>query len=302
MKEIFISVASYRDTELKYTLKSAVEMASQPSKLHFGIVYQGTDKDRPDFSFLPNYSLISMHPRDAKGAGYARSKAMSLYSDQEYYMQIDSHTQFVQNWDEKLVKQLKLAQSQTKYKAIISAYPLQYHREGSKIFLQTKSTKEFSANPNKQRVKLKKTNEWTSERIEFDDPKRKVPELSNTVLGGFIFTYGSIVKDVPYDPEISFFGEEICFSMRAWTRGYDIYSPTEVLLYHFYGRGGQPKIWKDDSIRKISWKEIQAASYEKQKKVLCGIEHGIFGAGNIRSLAEYEEFVGFDFKQFYGVE
>ena len=73
-------------------------------------------------------------------------------------------------------------------------------------------------------------------------------------------------------------------------------------MYHFYGRGGHPKVWKDDSIRKISWKEIQAASYEKQKRVLCGIEQGIFGAGNVRSLAEYEKFIGFDFKQFYGVE
>lgn len=302
MKDIFISVASYRDKELDSTLRSAVQMASKPDKLHFGIVYQGTERERPDFSFLPKYSLISMHPREARGVGYARSKAMDLYRDEEYYLQIDSHTQFVKDWDIKLLEQLKLAQSQTRYKAIISAYPLQYYRENNKIFLQTKSTNDFSANPNKQKVKLRKTKEWTAERMEFDNLKKGLPELSNTVLGGFIFTYGSIVKDVPYDPEISFFGEEICFAMRAWTRGYDIYSPSEVILYHFYGRGGQPKVWKDDAVRKISWKEIQAKSYEKQKRVLCGIEQGIMGVGSTRTLKEYEKFIGFDFKQFYGVE
>lgn len=302
MKEIFLSVISYRDRELINTLKSAIKNAQQPDKIHFGIVFQDTTKERPDFSFLPNYSLISMHPRDARGAGYARSKAMSLYNNEAYYMQVDSHTQFVKDWDRKCVSQLEKAQGLTTNKAIISYYPTAYHYQNHQIYFSTKPTDQFPAYPTRQFIKLRKSGEWGAERVEFVDPNRSLPELSQTVLAGFVFTYGSIVNDVPYDPEISFFGEELCFAARAWTRGYDIYSPTDDLVYHFYGRGDHPKIWNDDAIRKISWQEIQSMSYEKQKLVLCGIEKGPYGLGNKRNIKQYEDFVGIDFKAFYGVE
>ena len=84
--------------------------------------------------------------------------------------------------------------------------------------------------PTKQKPKLTNRNEWTAERVEFSDAKRLLPELSTTILAGFIFTYGKIVEEIPYDPEISFFGEEICFAVRAWTRGWDIYSPSKKTI------------------------------------------------------------------------
>ena len=113
---IFVSVASYRDTHLKMTLKSAVENAKYPEELKFGIINQDIPRNQIDLSFLSNYSLISMHPKFAKGVGLARSKAMSLYGDETYYCQIDSHTQFAKDWDINSIKQLKLAEQKTNNK------------------------------------------------------------------------------------------------------------------------------------------------------------------------------------------
>ena len=121
------------------------------------------------------------------------------------------------------------------------------------------------------------------------------------MLAGFIFTTGNIIKEIPYDPEISFFGEEICFAVRAWTRGWDIYSPSKVISYHFYTREGYRKIWKDRNIRKVSWKELEDISKERQKNVLCGIEQGDFGLGTYRHVKLYEKMTGFNFKKMYGV-
>ena len=301
MMPIFLSIASYRDEELKHTLRSAVEMAEQPNKIHFGIVHQGTDSERPDMSMLPHYSLISIGVGDARGVGFARAKAMSLYNGEAYYMQVDSHTQFVKDWDRKCIEQLNKAQKLTNNKALISYYPVPYHRDGNNLWIQTKSNSDFKAYPMRQVPFLRKTKEWTAERLDFANKERALPEMSTTVLGGFIFTYGSIVEEVPYDPEISFFGEELCFAARAWTRGWDIFSPTENLAYHFYGRNGAKKVWKDGTARKISWKELQEISTEKQKRVLCGIEQGIYGLGNTRSIDEYEKLIGIDFKEFYGI-
>lgn len=299
MSNIFISVASYRDPELESTLRDLIEKAEKPDRLHIGVVYQGTDRERPDLSFLPKYSLISIHPRDARGVGFARSKAMSLYQGETYFLQIDSHMRFVPNWDRLAIKHLQLAQSLTKNRVILSSFPAPYSLEGKQTVLHTKQVGDWAVHPTKQKVMLRKSNEWGAERVEFEDSERSKPEQSNTILAGFVFTYGDIVNEVPYDPEISFFGEEVCFAARAWTRGWDIYSPSIILAYHFYHRGGFKKVWNDNNIRPVSWTELQKISHEKQKRVLCGIEQGPMGLGTNRTIEAYESMVGFAFKDFY---
>lgn len=299
---IFISIASYRDPELQNTIRSAIDNAVYPDELYFAVVLQEFEKKEPDLSWVPNLSIIKMHPRDARGAGFARAKAMSLYSGQEYFLQIDSHTRFEKNWDLLILDQYEKAQDISKNKKIIlSSFPPPFHVESnSKVSFPTKS-KEHPSTPMKQVPHLNRRNEWTAKRVEFSDKTMKYPEQSSTVLAGFLFATGNIVNDIPYDPDISFFGEEICFAMRAWTRGWDIYSPSIKIVYHFYSRANYDKIWKDRNIRKLSWKEIESLSKEKQKRVLCGIEEGVYGAGKYRHLKLFERFCGVDFKKHYGL-
>jgi len=94
---IFISIASYRDPEIYRTIKSALDNASGIYNIYFGVVIQEHERDLPDLSWVPNLSLKVMHPKEARGAGYARSIAMDLYNGQDYYLQIDSHTIFAYN-------------------------------------------------------------------------------------------------------------------------------------------------------------------------------------------------------------
>ncbi len=299
---IFISIASYRDPELENTIRSAIDNADNPSQLYFGVVAQHSKKELPDLSWVPLLKLIVMHPKQAMGAGYARSEAMKLYNGEDYYLQIDSHTRFAKGWDTICVSEIDKAEKIANNNKIILSYfpaPFIVERNGKIAFV--KEHKKIKDYPTTQYPGLNKQGKWTAIREDFIDKQRKNPELSKTVLGGFIFCSGNIVKEVPYDPEISFFGEEICFAMRAWTRGWDIYSPSKDIVYHFYHRGDYPKIWKDVNVRKISWKEIESNSFEKQKNVLCGIEKGIFGAGKERSLKKYQDFVNINFKNHYGL-
>jgi hypothetical protein len=299
---IFISIASYRDPELQWTIKSAIENANNPENLYFGVVHQGVDSELFDINAIKNMSLIKMHPKEAKGAGFARAKAMELYSGQEYFLQIDSHTRFVPGWDAISIDQLNRAKNISGHsRVLLSYFPAPYEPERNGGMFLVKNNPKIKSYPTRQRILLNKRKQWTAERFEFDSKLKENPELSETVLGGFIFSDGSIVNEVPYDPEISFFGEEICFAMRSWTRGWDIYSPSKNIVYHFYSRGGYSKIWKDRNLRGISWKEIEDISYSKQKKVLCGEEEGVFGAGNIRTLDEYEIFTNTNFKDFYSL-
>ncbi len=300
---IFISIASYRDPEISRTIKSALDNASGIYNIHFGVVIQEHERDLPDLSWVPNLSLKVMHTKEARGAGYARSIAMDLYNGQDYYLQIDSHTIFAQDWDILCVNELQMAQKiSNNKKVILSYFPPPYFVElNNTISFPTKDTERVPY-PTKQKPWLNKRKEWTALRINFDDKDFRAPEESSTVLGGFIFTTGNITKEIPYDPEISFFGEEICFAMRSWTRGWDIYSPSKKIVYHFYGRGGYKKIWKDSRLRVDSWIDIESISKDKQMRVLCGIEQGIWGAGNTRTLKEYEKFCGHNFQEFYGID
>lgn len=297
---IFISIVSYRDPHLQLTLKSAVENASNPENLFFGIVNQDTARNEVDYSFLPDYSVIKMHPRNARGVGFARSKAMSLYNGEDYFLQIDSHTQFSKNWDLKSIEQLKTAQQIAGHKKVIlSCYPGPYSLDNDKVFIHTVSTEEHPVQPTKQIARLRVDDQWSALRVSMNNPGSEVPELSNTILAGYIFTTGNIVKEIPYDEEISFMGEEICFAMRAWTRGWDIYSPSIPVVYHFYKRHGYPKVWSDDVVREQNWDQLQEISKEKQRKVLCGIEKGIMGAGSVRTIKDYETLIGYDFEEIY---
>lgn len=299
---IFISIASYRDPELQWTIKSAIENANNPDNLYFGVVHQGVDSELFDIQGIKNISLTKMHPKEARGAGYARAKAMELYSGQEYFLQVDSHTRFVPGWDLICIDQLNRAKNISGHSRVILSYfpaPFEPERNGGMFLI--KNNPKIKDYPTRQKLSLNKRKQWTAERFEFDSKLKENPELSETVLGGFMFSDASIIEEVPYDPEISFFGEEICFAMRSWTRGWDIYSPSKNIVYHFYSRGGYNKIWKDRNLRGMSWKELEEISYKKQKRILCGEEIGIYGAGSIRTLEEYEMFTNTNFKDFYSL-
>lgn len=300
--KIFISIASYRDPALLQTINSAISNADNPEDLYFGVVIQELPKETPDLSHIKNMSVITMHSKDAMGVGYARDLAISLFKDQDYFLQIDSHTIFEKSWDTIAIDQLKKAQSMSNNKKIILSYfPPPFYIEDNKTISIITNSKEQLPYPTRQHIMLNNKEQWTAKRVPFENIKMEMPELSTTVLAGFIFAESDLIKEVPYDPEISFFGEEVCFAMRAWTRGWDIYSPAKIIVYHFYFRANYKKIWKDKGRRAVSWEELEKISKEKQKNVLCGIESGIFGAGNKRSLEQYESFAGINFKRYYGL-
>ena len=295
---IFISIASYRDPELERTIHSALDNAANPQDLHFGVMLQEFERFAPDLSWVPNLTLKTIHPKMARGAGYARAQIIPMYSGQDYFLQIDSHTIFEKNWDQVCIDQYKKAQEiSNNNKIILSHFPPPFYVEPDKTISIIKNSKTQLPYATKQKPMLTKRGEWTAERVKLTN--KNLPEQSTTILAGFVFSKGELIQEVPYDPEISFFGEELCFAVRAWTRGWDIYSPCVTIVYHFYMREGYIKVWKDRNLREISWKELEAISKEKQKRVLCGIEGGIWGVGSIRTITEYEQLTGLDFKKMY---
>ena len=96
---IFVSIAAYRDDETADTIDSLVKNSTHD--LHVSVVqqchkneYVDTSQWEDDRVKITNYW---MRPGNAKGAGYARKLALLPFKNEDYFVQIDSYTQFVQN-------------------------------------------------------------------------------------------------------------------------------------------------------------------------------------------------------------
>ena len=68
----------------------------------------------------------------------------------------------------------------------------------------------------------------------------KKPMKGAFIAGGFFFTKSDFIKEVPYDPNLYFIGEEISLGVRAYTHGWDVYYPNKVVIYHNYTPAGTP--------------------------------------------------------------
>jgi hypothetical protein len=296
---IFVSVASYRDLETPKTLKNAIANAKYPKDLNFAVLTQDLPKKQPDLSFVPKINHIKMVFKDAKGAGHARKILMEQYNNEDFFLQIDSHTRFAKNWDEKMIDILTKTQKIAKTKKVIlSQFPAPYKllTNGKEIFPDDDKLR--WAEPSWSKV-VWTGKVWAAQRQKFKTMSK--PVKSHTVLAGYIFSTGNLIEEVPYDERISFMGEELCFSVRAFTRGWKIYAPNEMLLWHQYGRRGQPKVWnqRDNIGKEIDWNKIEEISQNVQKNVLTGTEEGIYGVESNSLFEQYQKMVGINFKEFY---
>ena len=107
---IFVSIASYCDPMLAFTLERAVATAAHPERLHFGVVDQspaGTPTPNPAALRPGRLSYVRLEPVYARGPCWARAISMSLYDGEDWFFQIDSHMDFDVHWDERLVVQAR---------------------------------------------------------------------------------------------------------------------------------------------------------------------------------------------------
>lgn len=295
---IFVSVASFRDEELPKTINSLFSNADHPEDIHVGIVSQELRNKHPKFD-NENVKVMELHVREAKGAGYARSRAMEMYDGEDYFFQIDSHMRFAKHWDTELLNMLQEAQGMAGTdKVILSQYPAPYFvgSDGKDYYPEGEKVGEPWSVPSWSIVVNNAYGHWCAARHKMDSFDK--PHKSYTVLAGYIFTLGKIVEEVPYDPRISFMGEELCFAVRAYTRGWEIYAPNKMLVYHFYKRAEAPKVWSSGQARE-RWMKIEKESYAVQKEVLLGIEDGPYGIDDYERFIEYQEMIGIDFGKFY---
>ena len=119
------------------------------------------------------------------------------------------------------------------------------------------------------------------------------------LAAGFLFTTSNFVKEIPYDPELYFYGEEISLVLRAITRGYGIFHIQNAPIFHLYNDISDVKRklhWDvaEDEGRKIKWFERENKSIERLNQIINNQITGKFGLGTIKSLQDYQKLSGVD--------
>jgi hypothetical protein len=304
--KIFVQIASYRDPQLLPTIQQALSRADHPERLVFGVCWQYDETENPDqFDGDPQFRVDKYHYSESQGLGWARNKTNALLRDEKFTLQLDSHHRFVEGWDTMMIEDYEQASAMSK-KPILTTYLTPFSIE---IDPSCGCRRDSSLNP---APCLMSQYEFSPDKLlmsmpwYIQDHKTRTEVIkARTLSGHFYFVKSEFVKEVPYDPDIYFGGycEETTMSVRAWTSGYDFFSPYRQYIWHEYTRQGRPKHWEDHGTESQTEKtsgERDIFARKKTRQIFDQEDNGIdlstYGLGSVRTLHDYEVFGGFDFK------
>jgi hypothetical protein len=308
---IFVSIASYRDLQLVPTIQDLLDKAHEPGLLRFGICWQHS-LDEPPLPFDDvRFRVVDVDWRDSRGACWARAEIMKLWQGEQWFLQIDSHCRFTQGWDTKLIRMMRQTGSP---KPILSTYANAFTPRVD----AAGEPELLSGSPHL--IALESFNEDGIPQLKPlpipGSTSYKRPMAARFLAAGFLFAPGSFIEEVPYDPEVYFFGEEISMTLRAFTSGYDLFHPVENVAWHDYVRAYAIRHWEDHGsteatvIAKSSpaWGDLDKLSRRKVRQLLHTsssedaatssstlLTH--FGLGSVRTREDYERFAGISFDQ-----
>jgi [Skp1-protein]-hydroxyproline N-acetylglucosaminyltransferase len=295
---IFVSIASYRDSETYPTIQSLFSNAKNASRVKVGLVLQYNEtQDASIWNQIvasPWYKsnqirCLLMDDRHALGPCYARSLCQSLFRDEAFVMQTDSHMRFRPNWDEYLVQTMEMLMvEQGGEKVLLTAYPVGYQLPNN-IPNETRGTllvpwKFDSSGMLRQRGRLLQP--------------RNDPVLCNLYAAGFNFGPARMLQDVPYDQSLHhlFFGEEMSMAVRLYTHGYNLFAPPESVCYHLWSRDHRPtKPDKEKQDPQLVAKRKEQSLAVVMNQLSGKISTTVCGLGTVRTVAQFEEALRVDF-------
>jgi len=299
---IFVSVAAFCDPYLIHTLQDACRKAKHPEKLVFGVVDQHPFNRREELKLLPeqpSVRYVHMHPVDSRGVCWARSIAFSLYQNETYLLQIDSHMLFEQDWDAQLISGLQ-ALSVRHPKPILTTYPYGFEFEDDKpivkIAISDKTTLVLRPHPETPLSEREVVLRFRAEHVFVREPV-----MGCHIAAGFVFTLGRFVDEVPYDPHLYFHGEEQNLAIRAYTHGWDIFHPPHIPLFHLYkmpNTDHRAHHWHPewDKQRDYKWTELSELAKQRLFDLLYRQKPmGRFGLGAARTLEDFARLSGVDY-------
>lgn len=299
-RRIFVSIAAYRDPDLRATLQDAVLQAEHPGALHLGVLEQSAEPTplcEEMRRMAGELTYLHLHHRFSRGPCWARALIATALRDEAFYLQIDSHTRFDPGWDSTLLKAYgAVAEAGSQPKAILSTYPCAFEFDHGQAVRKPMPGHALVLQPRPEA-----SLQGTSPVIPFHAvPTAALSALPGCHIGaGCLFAPTGLLQEVPLDPWLYFHGEEQNLAVRAWTHGWDIWHPPDFPVYHLYGRReDRPLHWdeQEDRERPVKWWQLHQQAEQRMASLLFERRDlGAYGLGTARTLEAFAATFGIDY-------
>jgi hypothetical protein len=277
LERLFVAIVSYRDPECQWTVRDLFTKAARPERIRVGLCWQRR-RGEDDHCFLVETRPSQVRTIDVcadatLGVSWARAQAHRLWRGEEYTLQVDSHMRFHDGWDEELIEMLASCPSE---RAVLSTQPAGYTPPDRLCCATPESVRAGADRHGFPRFVPRPT-------------RADRPAPGKVLAGGYLFAPSRLFREVEYDPAVYYSGDEIGFSARAWTHGWDPFIPHVCLVHHAYHRPGTPRHIADVPAAAA----LEDRGVARVRRLLAGAapDDG-YGLGSARTLAAFAAHAG----------
>jgi hypothetical protein len=259
-KTIFVAVACIGDdTELERTVESCIKNASFPDRVNVGVNLVYGKTIAKDYNYIyrieqflsafHNVRYAVNHIQRPLSIARDRNNAASLYENEDYVLQIDSHCFFTRGWDEQLIESLEQAiEMVNNQKTVLTATLPKYNLDENGVidtvipenvpfgygFWQDSFLRIETPDKNRIPAWAHTTPDWYSWRL-----AKRVQESGFApaikVTGSFIFGNKNFASNMKLPEHIIFWEEEIIHSIELIGDGFTLVYPYILAnIYHYY--------------------------------------------------------------------
>jgi [Skp1-protein]-hydroxyproline N-acetylglucosaminyltransferase len=259
-RTIFVSIISKSDSQCSTTVSNLFRFATNPERIRVAVVDRtntlspryvpcnappvpcSSDPTQMLCKYTSNVDVYEMKLEHDAGVMFARHIGQRMYRGEYYALQVggDAGIVFSDGWDEELIRQLEATGNEM---AVLSTY-----------LSETKirdTSRPISAKPERFTLchasykgdgRERRLEQIRSEQVHQSAPpdRTHTPMLQPFWGSEFSFSRGHYVLQVPYDPKLCGLDEqdeEISMALRAFTLGYDYYTPTQSVIFRTKGGG-----------------------------------------------------------------
>jgi len=317
--KIFVSIPTLNDSEYLNTIERAFDEASNPDNIIIGtsIFWRDVDIKNNKIPFFymfekkikkisKNIKYDILYWNNYPGVGFGRIEPLKHFNNEKYYLSLDSHTYFSNNWDENLIDIYQNSKKHFGKRVLITTYLASYINNNNKYI--NGNSQEYKKNFYNVKVTeknnifyLKNQNfsKWQyfnyygtiglqeqslNDKYFFPVPDDIDPVenfnifnhlINNEYLPAkklsahFIFTesYPWIHRyRLCLDPRIRFWGEEFYQSVLAYARGYNFAWIKTPIFFHFYGGDIKEKDTFDGKVDKFTREVMESDLNEFKNK------------------------------------
>jgi hypothetical protein len=238
--DLYVQVPAYRDVELVPTLRDLYAKAARPGRLRVRVMWQRAEDEvlPDDVLALPRLEVDEVAAATSEGCNWARLRLQKAWEGERYTLLLDSHHRFVDGWDDLALEMLEQLRAAGTGKPMLTGYLPAYNPSGDLCRSNRPHRLYPYARDGGVLTRLKGGVIHDSERL-------TEPVPADFASLHFVLADGCFNNEVPFDPAVYFFGDEVLTSVRAFAAGYRLFHPHRVIGWHDYDRHSRVPHWAD---------------------------------------------------------